>query len=148
DLPGRDVAKRGAHTGHTVAVGDKPGDLAPLQEIHAGRIGTSSETPSDIVVFGDARAGLVGRPEHRVANVGRDVNDRAELFHLVRVQPLGVDAVEHVGLHPAHAVADVLQTVCEVQHAALAEQDRVAEVVFEALPQLQRVFIDPRTLVP
>ena len=63
-------------------------------------------------------------------------------------QPLGVDAVELVGLDPAHAVADVLQAVREVEHAALAEQDRVVEVVLQALPELEGVLVDGRALVP
>ena len=133
---------------HPIAVGGEPGDLAALQEIHSRRIGAARETPSDVVVFGDSRAGLVGRAEHRVAEVGRDVDDRAELLDLVGFQPLGVDAVEHVGFDAAHAVADVLQAVSEVQHAALAEQDRVAEVVLEALPQLQRVLVDLGAFIP
>ena len=64
------------------------------------------------------------------------------------VEPLGVDAVELVGLDPAHAVADVLQAVREVEHAALAEQDRVVEVVLEALPQLEGVLVDRRRSRP
>jgi hypothetical protein len=80
--------------------------------------------------------------------VGRDVHDWAELLDLVRLQPLGVNPVEHVGLNATDAVPDVLQAVREVQHTALAEKDRVAEVVLETLPQLQRVFVDLRTLVP
>ena len=76
------------------------------------------------------------------------VDDRADLLDLVGRQPLGVDAVELVGLDPAHAVADVLQAVREVQHPALAEQDRVAQVLLEALPQLQGVLVDRRALVP
>ena len=58
------------------------------------------------------------------------------------VDPLGVDAVEPVGLDAADAVADVLQGVREVQHPALAEQDRVVEVLLQALPQLERVLVD------
>ena len=140
--------KRGAYAGDPIAAGGEPGDLAALQQVDSCRIGAAREAPSDVVVFGDSRARLVGRAEHRVAEVGRDVDDRAELLDLVGFQPLGVDAVEHVGLDAAHAVADVLQAVREVEHAALAEQDRVAEVVLEALPQLQRVLVDLGAFIP
>jgi hypothetical protein len=38
--------------------------------------------------------------------------------------------------------------VREVEHAALAEQDRVAEVVLESFPELQRVLVDRRAFIP
>src|SRR5262249_44444618 len=59
-----------------------------------------------------------------------------------------VDAVEPVGVHPAHAVPDVLRAVREVEHAALAEQDLVAELLLQSFPQLERVLVDARALVP
>ena len=77
-----------------------------------------------------------------------DVDDRAQLLDLVGIDPLCVDAVELVGLDPTHAVADVLQAVCEVQHTALAEQNRIAEILFEALPELEGVLVDAGALVP
>ena len=59
-----------------------------------------------------------------------------------------VDPVESVGFHPAHAVADVLQAVRQIEHTALAEQDRITEVVLEPFPQLQGVLIDSGAFVP
>ena len=64
------------------------------------------------------------------------------------VEPFGVDAVQPVGVHPPHALAHVVQVVGQVQHAALAEQDVVVELLRQAFPQLQRVLVDRRALVP
>src|SRR4051794_15224289 len=83
DLSGRDVAECGADTSHAVAVRDEPRHLATLKEIHARRVGSARETPSDVIVFGDSSAWLIGRTEHRVAQIGRNVDDWAELLDLV-----------------------------------------------------------------
>jgi hypothetical protein len=101
-----------------------------------------------VVVLGDAAARLVGRPEHGVAHVGRGVDDRADLPHAVGVQPHGVDAVEPVRLDAAVALPHVAEVVREVEDAALAEQDVVVELLRQPLPELERVLVDRRALVP
>jgi hypothetical protein len=148
DLACADVALSGAHAGDPVPVGDEPGDLAILDDVDPGLIGATGESPCDVVVLGDARPWLIGRAKNRIANVVGDVDDRAELLDFVRIDPLGVDAVELVGLDAPHALTDVLQAVGEVEHTALLEQDRVVEVVLEAFPQLERMLVDARALVP
>ena len=91
--------------------------------------------PRDVVVPGDAAARLVGRAEHRVAHVGRDVEDRAELAATSSGSSHSrVDAVEPVRVDPPHALAHVVQVVREVEHAALAEQQVVVELRPRALP--------------
>jgi hypothetical protein len=101
-----------------------------------------------VVVFGDAGAWLVGAAHHRIAHVRRDVDDRADLFDLPLVQPFRVHAVEAVRLDPAHAVADVLEAVGEVEDSALGEEDRVVQLLLQALPEFEGVFVDARALVP
>ncbi len=64
------------------------------------------------------------------------------------VQPVGVDAVELVGADAAHGLAHVAQGVGQVHHAALAEQEVVFELLRQDLPQLERVLVDRRALVP
>ena len=60
--------------------------------------------PRDLVVPRDAAPSLERGAVHRVAHVGGDVDDRAELARTSSgVQPLGVDAVQPVRVHPAHA---------------------------------------------
>ena len=148
DLPRRDPAATRLDRGHPAIACRQAGDLAVLDEIDAHRGRRTRETPGHVVMLRDARARLVGRAQHRVPDVRRDVDDRADLLDLLGFQPFGVDPVEAVGVDPAHAVADVLQAVREVDHAALAEQDRIAEVFLEPLPQLQRVLVNAGTLVP
>src|SRR6185312_2231954 len=107
DPPGGDVAPRGPYPGDAVPVGGEAGDGAVLDDVDACLVGAPGEAPGDVVVLGDPRARLVGRAQHRVADVLGGVDDRADLLDLVGRQPLGVDAVEVVGLDPPHAVADV-----------------------------------------
>src|SRR6476619_6212542 len=125
DLPGGDGAAGGLQPDDPVTNGVDAGDLAVLEEVDAQVVGPAGEPPGDVVVFGDPGPGLIGGAEHRVADVGGDVDDRAELFHLPGVYPFCVDAVEPVGVHPADAVPDVLQAVREVEHPTLGEQDRI-----------------------
>ena len=101
-----------------------------------------------MVVLGDPAARLVGRAEDRVADVGRDVDDRAEALDVLGLEPLGIDAVEPVGVDPSHALADVAQVVGQVHDAALAEEQVVVELLGERLPELEGVLVDGRALVP
>jgi hypothetical protein len=100
-------------------------------------------TPSSL-----AAAALERGAHHRVPDVRRHVEDRAERLHVVGREPLGVDPAQPVGVQPAHRGADVAEGVCEVQHAALAELEVGSQVVLEPLPELQRVLVDRRALVP
>ena len=133
---------------HPVAVLDEAGDLAVLDDVHAELVAFAGEGPGDVVVLGDAGARLVGGAHHRVADVVADVQDGAEFLDLLRVQPLGVHAVELVRADPADAFADVPQGVGEVHHAALAEQEVVFELLRQDLPELEGVLVDRRALVP
>ncbi len=131
-----------------VAVLDEAGDLAVLDDVHAELVAFAGERPGDVVVLGDAGARLVGGAHDRVADVVVDVQDGAEFLDLLRVQPLGVDAVELVGPDAADAFADVAQGVGQVHDPALAEQEVVFEFFRQDLPELQGVLVDRRALVP
>ena len=56
-----------------------------------------------------------------------DVDDGAEGPHARRLEPLGVHAVEQVGVHAPHALAHVAQAVGQVEDAPLVEQQVVVE---------------------
>jgi hypothetical protein len=148
DPAGEDPAAAGLHPRDPVAVLDEAGDLASLDQVHTQLVGPPGQRPGDVVVLGDAGAGLEGGTEDRVTGVGGDVEDGADLGDLVRPEPFGVDAVEAVGVDPADAVADVLRGVREVEHAALAEEEVVVQLLREPLPQLERVFVEHSALVP
>ena len=124
------------------------GDLAMLDDVDAQAVGAAGEAPRDLVVARHAAPALQGGAHHRVADVGGDVHDRAEGAHLLGGQPLGVDAVQPIGVHPAHARPSVAEVVRQVQDAPLAELDVDAEVRLQPLPELQGVLVDGGALVP
>ncbi len=142
-----DGAARRPDAGHAPAGDVDAGHLGALDEVDAERIGRPRIAPRDVVVLGDAAARLVGRPEDRVARLGRDVEDRADARHVLDRQPFGVDAAQAVGVDPSHALADVGQVVGEVHPAALVEQEVVVELLAERLPHLERLLVDRRALV-
>ncbi len=100
-----------------------------------------------MVVLGDPAPPLQGRAQHRVPGVAGDVQDRAQLRDLGGLHPLRVDPVELVGEHPPPGVAHLLFGVCEVEHAALAEQEVVLQLGGQLLPEVQRVVVERRALV-
>lgn len=148
DPAGGDPAAAGVHRDRPVAGQLDPGDRAVLHEVHPERVGGAGVGPGHVVVLGDAAAPLQGGAGDRVPHAGVGVDDRAELPDLVRVEPLGVHAVEPVGVDPPPALPLVVRVVRQVQHAALAEQDVVVQLLGQALPQPQRVLVDRRALVP
>ncbi len=126
----------------------EPRDFRVFDDVHAALAGAGRERPRDPVVAGSAAPPLQRAAHHRVAHVGRDVDDRAELLHLLRVEHLGVDPLQVVRLDaPVRAphLADVVQ---DVQHALLVELEIPVEVVLEALPQFQGVLVDRGGCVP
>ncbi len=124
------------------------GDLAVLDDVDAARIGAARVPPGDRIVPRDAGAPLQRRAEDRIARVGRRVDDRHHRLHLRRGEHLAVDAVQPVGVDAPLDVAHVLQRVSEVQHAALAEHHVEVEVLGEPLPELHRLLVQVRRLVP
>ena len=147
-LPGGDRPANGFDAdGATVLDGDAR-DLAVLDQVDAEGVRRPRVAPRDVVVLGDAAARLVGRAEDRVAHVGRHVDDRAQALDVLGLEPLGVDAVEPVRVDPPHALADVVQVVGQVDDTALAEQQVVVELLGQPFPELQRVLVDRRRLVP
>ena len=127
---------------------EDPPHLAALDQVDPERVSRPRESPRHVLVPGDAAARLVGRTEHRVAHVRRDVHHRTDLGHLRRLEPLGVDPVQHVRLDAADTVPHVLQRVRQVDDASLAEQQVVIELRLEPLPELERVLVDRGALVP
>ena len=99
-------------------------------------------------MFGDAAARLVGRAHDGVANVVADVDDGAGFFHLLRIEPFGVDSVEAVGFDPADGFAHIPQRVGQVENSALREEQGAVELFFQPLPQFQRVFVDRCGFIP
>jgi hypothetical protein len=97
---------------------------------------------------GPAAAALERGAAHRIADLRIRVQDRAEGLHLGGRQVLAVDAVEPERVDAALRLADVDLIVAEVEHAALREHDVVVELLAEPFPELQRVLVECRTLVP
>ena len=88
-------------------------DLAVLDDVDAERVGRARIAPGDRVVARRAAAPLQRRAEHRIAQIGADVERRAErLAPRAGVEPLVVDAVRAVGVHDAACSTCTSCTLC------------------------------------
>ena len=130
------------------SVAADPRHLAVLDDVDAERIGAARIAPRDRVVARNAAAPLQRAAEHRIADVARDVERRAERLALLRRQPLVVDAIEPVGMDMALEHLDVVNGVREHHHAARREHHIVIELLRQAFPELQRVVVDRGAFVP
>src|SRR5699024_3149650 len=148
DCLGGDRSAVRLHADDLVADAFDAGDLAVLDDVDAHLISLAGERLRDVIVLGDAGPRLEGRSHDRVAQVVADVDDRADLLDLGRVEPFGVDAVECVRVHPPLRIAHVLEGVGEVEHAALGEQEVVVEFVRQLFPELEGGLVDRRRFVP
>src|SRR6218665_2854410 len=92
--------------------------------------------------------GLAIGGERRVAAAAAAIELRDFLLHLAGAEHLGIDALQRVGVDPALDVAHVLQRMAQVEHAALAEHHIHVQFLAQALPQLERVLVELRRLVP
>ena len=122
--------------------------LRVLDDVDAALARAGRERPGDAVVAGGAAPTLERAAHHRVAHVRRDVDDRAELLHLLGVEHLGVDALQVVGLDATVRVPHLADVVQDVEHALLIELEVPVEVVLQALPELERVLVDRGRGVP
>ncbi len=143
-----DEAPGGLHALHGAArVAADPRDLAVLDDVDPARVGAPGIAPRHRVVARRAAAALQGRAQHRIAQVGRDVQRRAEGLGLLRAQPLVVDAVETVRVDVALEALDVVGVVREHHHAPRRVHDVVVQLARQGLPELERVLVDRRALV-
>ncbi len=77
-------------------------DLAILDDIHALFVGTPGIAPGDRIMAGHAGAALQGAADDGIADVGVQVQDRAQFGQLCRGHPFRVDAGQLVGIDAAH----------------------------------------------
>ena len=95
-----------------------------------------------------AAAPLQRRADDRIADVARDVEDRAEGFGLFRRQPFIVDARQAIGVDVAFSHLNVMRVVRQHEHAARRIHDVVVELLGQALPQLHRVLVERGRFLP
>ena len=122
--------------------------LAILNDVDAEAVGGARKTPGDRVMAGNARAPLQSGAEDRVAQGGAHVEDRAEGLDARRIEPLGIDAVQAVGIDAPARLAHVAQIVGEVHDAALGQHDVVVEILRQSLEKLQRFLVEEGAFVP
>src|SRR5947207_9459010 len=148
DLVRRDQSAVRVHATNATAVEVEAGYLAILDQVDAHLVRFARERPGDVVVLGDATPSLQRAADHGVAHIRRDVDDRAEGFDLSRREPFSVDPAQPVRVDPPHPFPPVALAVHQAEHAALAEQNVVIELLGKVFPELQRVFVDRRALIP
>ena len=122
--------------------------LAILNDIDAAGRSGARIAPGDGVVPRRAAAPLQRGPDDRIANVARDVEKRAEGLRLIRGQPFVVDAGQAIGVNVALADLNVMRIVREHHDPARRIHDVVVELLGQALPKLQRMFVERRRFLP
>ena len=148
NLAGSDRSTRRLEPSHATVDDVDVRHLTALDDVHSKRIAGTTERKDDSVVTRDAAATLERRAHHWVARLGGDINDRAELFDGVGVEPLSIHTVEAIGIDATNALALVMQVVGQIEHATLREEDVVIELFFPAFPELERVLVHGCALVP
>ncbi len=123
------VAPRGLDASHLAAFTLDARDLAILDDIDTEGIRRPCIAPGDAVMTGNAAAPLQGCAKNRMPCFFRDIDDRAEFPHPVRIQPFRIDAVQAVRIDPAHPFADIAKTVGKVHDTTLAQHDVVVDLL-------------------
>ena len=148
DLLRGDGALGGLHPGHPAAVHVDAGDFAVLDDVDAARVRRTRVAPGDGIVACIAAPPLQGAAHDRVARPGRGVEDRAERLDLLRRKELGIHSIEPVGVDPPRRLLQIVDVVDQVQHAPLAEHQVVVQLLRQPFPQLERMLVEGRALVP
>ncbi len=141
-----DEALGGVDADDAIALAANRGHLAVLNDVDAQGIGRTGEAPGDGIVPGGAAATLQGRTQHGIAQAIQPQR-RAERLRLLGCQPLIVDAVQPVGMNVPLRDLHIVHRVRQHQNAARTEHHIVVEVLRQALPQLEGVVVERRTLV-
>ncbi len=122
--------------------------LAVLDDVDAERGSRAGIAPGDGVMPRHAAAALQGRAEDRVADVGRDVQDRAEVLRLFGRQPFIVDAGQAVGMNVPLEHLHVVDVMGQHHAAPRRIHDVVVQHLRQVLPQVQGVIIERLALFP
>ena len=124
------------------------GDFTVLQNIDTSSVGCAGETPGDSIVTRDAPARLKRGAQNRMSRGGRRIDNRHDLANLRRSQNIAVNPVQAIGVGAPIHISHILQVMCEIHHAALAEHDVEVQLLGERLPQNQGLFVNVSRFVP
>src|SRR3984957_19078524 len=116
--------------------------------VDAARRRCARITPGDRVVPRRAAAPLQRCPHDWIADVARDVEDRTEGLGLFGREPFVVNPAQAIGVHVAFSHLHVMGVVRQHHHPAWRIHDVLIELPRQALPQLQRVFIERCRFLP
>ena len=122
--------------------------LAILDDVHATGRGCARVAPGDRVVPRCAAAPLQRRADDRIADVARNVQDRAESLRFFGREPFIVDPGQAIGVHVTFSHLNVMHIVRQHEHAARRVHHVVVQLLRQALPQLQRVLVERREFLP
>ena len=143
DLARGDRAPRGLDAGDGAARDAEPRHLAVLDDVDAEPIGGARVAPGDGVMPHRAAAGLQQTAADREARVV-EIEEGQHATHVLRVEQLGIHALQSHGVAAPHVGVALCVVVVEVEHAALADHRVVVDVLLEPFPELERPFIERR----
>ena len=142
-----DFASSGSNARDCTALDVKTSDFAILNDIDAERVRTPGIAPCDRVMSRNPRFSLQAGAEHRISDIGRNINNWAELSHLTWRQELQFDALQSVRVV---APCDFLEVAFGMRHmhdAARTKHDIIVQFLAKAGPEAQRMSVDTRTFV-
>src|SRR5579883_3309170 len=148
DLLRRDGAAARLDPDHPAALAADAGDEAILDDVDAARIGGAREAPGDGVVPRRAAAALHHAAEDGVAGAAPDIEDRHLALQRLDGQHFRIDAVEAESADPAPHLAELAAGLGHRHDAALREHEVEVELLRQPFPQLQRMLVEMRAVVP
>ena len=143
----RDIASVRAHAVHAPVRDVEAGHLGVLVDLDTGAAHLLRVAPDDSVVPDDPAGRVVERTEDRPGDaLVRDVDLRAELLHLLRVDHVAVDAEQLVDLRPLLLHDERPVRVREREVPMLREHEVEVQVLRELLVELDALLVEGSAL--
>ncbi len=144
---GRDETARGFHAACHEPLAPDPGDLAMLNDIHAGGGGRARIAPGHGVVTHGTAAWLQKTTQHGVAAIV-EIDQRNQGLDLFAVERQCVHRQQPHAIGAARKQVTLRFGVEQVQRAALADHGIEVQSALKPFPQLQGVIVETHIFRP
>ena len=129
-------------SGNSIAIFQKAGHFAILDDVDAALVGGAGITPDDGIVPRGTGTALHQAPENGKACRIADIESGDQFLDLLRIHKLAVDAIQSHLVATPRIDVQLGQGVSEIDHAALREHHIIVEIVGQGLPHFHRGFVE------